>query len=259
MSAIDPCFSTWREILRPRIWWLILAMAGLLPLGGFGDEFETANQHYDQGEFKEAKQGYEKVVGVEGGNANVFYNLGNTEFRLESSGRAILNYERALALDPHHPEARANLSLLRERTGAKLLPAWWGRTIAVNLAPKAWSMAAAVSGWVVLFGLVLLCTSRGETRFSVWMVTLLGAVVCAVAGVALWSIAMDQSLGIITAPEAQARLAPAESAGVAAALPAGSQVRVLSERGDWIYCEMPNASRGWIASDAVEKVRPSKS
>ena len=37
------------------------------------------------------------------GSANVFYDLGNTDFRLGSVGRAILSYERTLALSPHHP------------------------------------------------------------------------------------------------------------------------------------------------------------
>ncbi len=46
---------------------------------------------------------------------------------------------------------------------------------------------------------------------------------------------------------------------MAEALPAGSQVRVLSERGEWIYCELPGTGRGWIPDGAVERVRPAKS
>ena len=36
-------------------------------------------------------------------------------------------------------------------------------------------------------------------------------------------------------------------------------VRVLSERGEWIYCELPGQGRGWIPDGAVERVRPVKS
>jgi hypothetical protein len=46
---------------------------------------------------------------------------------------------------------------------------------------------------------------------------------------------------------------------VAEALPAGSQVRVLSERGEWVYCELPGMGRGWIPDGAVERVRPARS
>ena len=225
---------------------------------GDGD-LETGNQAYDQGKFAEAKQGYEKLIDSGSGSANVFYNLGNADFRLGSAGRAILDYERALALNPRHPEAQANLKLLRDQNGAKLLPLSWSSRMANYLTPEIWTIVAAVSGWAVIFGLVFLVTSRRDENFGLWMLCLLSVVVCAVAVVSLWSIAKDQTLGVITARQAEARLAPAESAGVAEALPAGSQVRVLSERGEWVYCELPGKGRGWIPDGAVERVRPAKS
>jgi hypothetical protein len=30
---------------------------------------------------------------------------------------------------------------------------------------------------------------------------------------------------------------------------------VLSERGDWLYAELPNEQHGWIQASAVERVR----
>ena len=169
-------------------------------------------------------------------------------FRLGSAGRAILDYERALALNPHHPEARANLKILRDQNGAKLLPRSWSSKLADTLSPEIWASLAPVAGWAVLFGIVLLVTSRrAKARFGQWMLCLLSAVVVrGGAGVALEHREADQTLAVITAHEAEARLAPAESAGVAGILPAGSQVRVLSERGEWVYCELPGLGRGWI-------------
>ena len=35
----------------------------------------------------------------------------------------------------------------------------------------------------------------------------------------------------------------------------GSEVVILEERGDWNYAALPNDQRGWIAANAVEKVR----
>jgi hypothetical protein len=170
-----------------------------------------------------------------------------------------LNYERALTLNPRHPEARANLKLLRDQNGAKLLPASWSSRMAGLLSPNAWTVLAAVSGWIVLFGLLFLFTRKQADNLGLWTLTLLSVVVCAVAAVSLWSIRKDQALAVITAKQTEARLAPAESAGVAEALPAGSQVRVLSERGEWIYCELPGLGRGWIPEGAVERVRPANS
>ena len=81
------------------------------------------------------------------------------------------------------------------------------------------------------------------------------------AGVAAFALSLherDRALAIVTAKEAEARLAPAESASLAAVLPAGSRVRVLSERGPWTYCDLPEKRRGWFASEAIERIRPNK-
>src|SRR5258707_14343752 len=57
---------------------------------------------------------------VHGGqwNANLFYDLVNAYSRTRDFGRAVLNYERALALDQHHPEATANLQIARDESRA---------------------------------------------------------------------------------------------------------------------------------------------
>src|SRR4030081_2618451 len=78
-------------------------------------DFTKANQEYAQGHFKEAISGYEALVRAGQWSANLFYDLGNAYFRTSDFGRAILNYERALALQPNHPEAQANLSLARDQ------------------------------------------------------------------------------------------------------------------------------------------------
>ena len=75
--------------------------------------------------FPQAIKGYESLVESRQWNPTLFYDLGNAYFRKGDSGRAILNYERALALDPNHAEARANLQLVRDQARAlELAPGW---------------------------------------------------------------------------------------------------------------------------------------
>ena len=53
----------------------------------------------------------------------------------------------------------------------------------------------------------------------------------------------------------EARLATADNASSILALPPGSEIKVLSERGDWIYAALPNDLRGWIPAKSAERVR----
>ena len=244
---------SWMNVARA-----LLALLILCSTARAGD-FETANDLYDQGKYAEAKRRYEALVDAGTAGANVFFNLGNADHRLGAEGRAILGYERALALEPSHPEARANLNLVRQQTGAKLPSLSWAEKTVVSRSLTFCIIAASLTGWLFIFGCGLIATSARAEKGGLWLVTLIGVVGCALSGTAVWTELKNQALAVVTTKQTEARLAPAASSGVAEALPAGSRVRVLSERGPWVYCELPGRGRGWVAQEAVERVRPERS
>ena len=63
------------------------------------------------------------------------------------------------------------------------------------------------------------------------------------------------ALAIVTGKNVQARLATADTANSILALPSGSEVKILSTRGDWIYAGLPNNLRGWIPAKDAQQVR----
>jgi tetratricopeptide (TPR) repeat protein len=220
-------------------------------------EFEKANQEYAEAHFKEAIAGYEALVRAGQWNANLFYDLGNAYFRTRDFGRAILNYERALALDQHHPEATANLQIARDESRAlELQPTRLERYLQfANI--NQYSIAAAVAFWLGIFGIVALSFARRRPA-SLISLSILCLLVCAMA---VWAIhTLDNgskggALGIVTGNDVQARLATADTANSVLALPAGSEIKILSTRGDWMYAALPNDLRGWIQTKNAERVR----
>src|SRR4030095_10225550 len=147
-------------------------------------EFAKANQEYAQGHFKEAIAGYEALVRAGQWNANLFYDLGNAHFRTHDFGRAILNYERALALDQHHPEATANLRIARDESRAlELLPTKLERSLQFASINQ-FSIAAAVAFWLEIFGIVALIFARRRSA-ALMSLSALCLLVCAIA---VWAI-----------------------------------------------------------------------
>ena len=220
-------------------------------------EFAKANQEFAQGHFKEAITGYEALVRAGQWNANLFYDLGNAYFRTRDFGRAILNYERALALDHHHPEATANLQIARDEARAlELQPTKLERYVQFASSNQ-YSIAAAVAFWLGIFGIVALLFAR---RRSVALISLsiLCLLLCASA---VWAIrtldngSNGRALAIVTGNDVQARLATADTANSVLALPPGSEIKILSTRGDWMYAALPNNLRGWIQTKNAESVR----
>jgi tetratricopeptide (TPR) repeat protein len=220
-------------------------------------EFAKANQEYAQGHFKEAIASYEALVRAGQWNANLFYDLGNSYFRMRDFGRAILNYERAIALDQHHPEATANLQIARDESRAlELQPTRLERYLQFASINQ-YSIAAAVAFWLGIFGIIALIFARRRSAALISL-TILCLLVCTMA---VWAIhildngSKGRALAIVTGKDVQARLATADTANSVLALPAGSEIKILSTRGDWMYAALPNDLRGWIQTKNAEQVR----
>ena len=219
--------------------------------------FAKANADFAAGHYPAAIAGYESLVKDRQWNASLFYDLGNAYFRADDRGRAILNYERALALDPNQPEAKANLQLVRDQTRALELAPGWAEQHLDFLTPTQYAWLAAVAFWgaaAILCGLYL-----ARRRPVVWIFAfLLAGTVGAGAAFAVYQFEMGRSgrdVAIITSKNVQARLATAESAGTVLVLPPGSEIKILSTRGDWIYADLPNDLQGWIPVQSAERVR----
>jgi len=219
--------------------------------------FVRANQDFSEGRFKEAADGYQELERSGQFSATLFYDLGNAWFRLGDFGQAILNYERALAITPHHPEAEANLHLARDQARALELKK---NTIEHYLdagTSTQYSIAGSIALWVALFAAMrLFFLHRRSAKLIALIVLSLG--VCGGAVFALYTLetgSNGRALAIVTGKNIEARLATADNANSVLALPPGSEIKVLSQRGDWIYAALPNDLRGWIPSKSAERVR----
>ena len=78
--------------------------------------FFRANQAYKDGQFKRALEGYLHLIEKGHKNGRLYYNIGNTYYRIEDLGKAILFYERALLLIPRDPDLKFNLAYALDQT-----------------------------------------------------------------------------------------------------------------------------------------------
>lgn len=221
------------------------------------DAFTRANQEFAAGHFREAIDLYNGLVARGETSAALFYNIGNAWYRSGDLGQAILSYQRALMLEPHQPEAEANLRLARDKARALEL-----RRTSVERAlgrgtSAQYTIAAAASFWIAVFALAGWFLARRRSAMLVAVLTL-SLVALAASGYAVYLLetgAKGGPFAIVTAPKTEARVATADNAGTVLTLPPGSEIKILSTRGDWSYAALPNDLRGWIPAKNAERVR----
>ena len=251
--------TRWAHRLKVHVPMCALAYAFLTSpvLAQADSDFARANQEYAQGHFKDAIAGYEGLVRTGQATANVFYDLGNAYFRTADFGGAILNYQRALALERHHPEATANLQIARDEAHALEMQPGRAERYLHFASVNQYTITAAVAFWIAVFCLAASIFARRRSAMLI-LVSICCLLALAISVFAIYTLdrgTKGQALAIVTGKNVQARLATADTAKSVLALPPGSEIKILSTRGDWTYAALPNDLRGWIPAKDAERVR----
>ncbi len=222
--------------------------------------FASANAAYASGDFQVAADTYRALISEGTRDPDVFFNLGNAEFRLDHRGLAALAYERALLLDPTHAESRQNLRFLTRKTGRLVEEPTAFVRFGQRFAENTVVVALSVCAWLFILALaarMFLQPRPGGTRACLYSLAVIGFLGSSVAGTILAAQilhAPPKDRVIVTAEDAKAYTTPALSAKEVISLPPGSVLRVLSSRESWSYVALPGDLRGWVESDAIESL-----
>jgi tetratricopeptide (TPR) repeat protein len=221
-----------------------------------GPTWEAANEAYQKGKYEEAKVDYLQLAAMREYSADLFYNLGNAWFKLGDQGRAILNYERALVLDPGLEEAKSNL-----RTALKIVGNDDQTTFRERIGVYAdyFPMVAAIAFWSAVF--CLLPALRKHGRFTaLWrgLCVVSAFISIGSAGMAFWVGAgsKDSNRALVIESATDLKYGPAVTARPVESLQIGQKVQLISERGDWTFCRASTDNLGWILTRKAERLIP---
>lgn len=85
-------------------------------------DFEKANTLYFQNKFKEAKDVYLEIATQNCRSAELYFNIGNCLYKLDSLEGAILYFERAKKLKPNDEDINLNLQIANGKIVDKIEP-----------------------------------------------------------------------------------------------------------------------------------------
>jgi len=231
---------------------LVAVGAGAQP----NEVFQRAGRSYDGGDFAHAAAAYTKLIQQGYAAPEVWFNLGNAEFRLNHTGAAVLDYRRAWHLAPRDADIAANLRFALEQSGAALPEApLWARCLQ-SLSAGEWRVAALILFWLlaVTACLDLLWPARRKL-FRPLTFALFAALIIALGGVAYWLDLQVRQPEAVVMQNSKVLFAPLPNATEYYALPAGSLVRIEAQDGAWLRINAANRP-GWLPQTNCVAVCP---
>ena len=207
---------------------------------------------------------FERIV-REGGisNGKLYYNIGNTYFKMKDIGRAILNYRRAEQFIPNDPNLRQNLNFARanradhieEKQETRILKTLFFWHYDLSTGTRVYVFAAFfMLLWV--FASVRIFFRR---PFTVWCiaVSLLFSILSGASLIVEHVHRQQTRPGVVIAQEVVARKGNSETyePSFKDPLHAGTEFTLVETRADWSRIELPDSRECWVPKTDIELVR----
>lgn len=225
---------------------------------------QLADSAYRIADYEQAAELYEEVLASGFASPDLYYNLGNTYYRLDRFGLAILNYERALRLRPGMSDARDNLALANSHTVDRIaeLPRLfvvnWYIALITRISPSSWRVITLLFFILCLAAVTVIILSRNVTlRKSALAVAIAAAVLFILSQllmIASTSHFNARAEAIVMEPSVTVKSSPEHQSADKLILHEGTKVTISESLSGWHKITLSDGTTGWCESSAIEQI-----
>ena len=225
---------------------------------------QDADAEYSKGNYQQAIKDYEELLKA-GESAEIYYNLGNAYYRTENITRSVLNYERALLLNPADEDIRFNLQMARSKTIDKITPEsemfffTWYRSLVNLMTIDNWARLAIASMILTLIlALVYLFASHLTLRKIGFYGGVLFLVIFLLSNLFAFQqkqMLMKRNGAIVIAPSVTIKKTPEANSTDQGVIHEGTRVDIIDDTmRDWKEIHLADGREGWIPTSQIEKI-----
>ena len=229
------------------------------------DAMQLAIENYNAGDYQAAIQHYEQILEGDQHALNLYYNLGNCYYRNGNIAKAILNYERALLIDPYDEDVRYNLKLVQQKIEQPLESVneffliEWKQDLQNMASSWTWAIWGVLFLWLGMAGLTLwLLAKQRKKKILGFTAGLAFLLLCLVPFGLAWGRLhhqWDSEMAIILKDDIAMKSAPDLDSETLQPLFAGYKVKLLDQIENWFKIRLSDGNIGWIGTNQVEEIK----
>ena len=225
--------------------------------------FEQGNALYEKEQFNQAIQKY-KEIEKEGYISDVlYYNLGDSYYKLNKIGPSILYFEKALKENPNHKNAKNNLIFANRLALDKIekVPDSVLENISKNFIMKLtynqWAILAVIAAFIAaLFFLIYYFSFKSKSKLLFFNISIFSGIVLAISF--FFAIKNHEKItqtkeAIIFSEKIPVKETPKMNSETLYDLHEGTKVKVLETEGEWSKIKLLNGNEGWIQTESFQE------
>lgn len=243
---------------------IILFLFNGLLFAQYDDLVSRGNNFYQNEQYEEAIALYQRVLDNNYESVYLYYNMGNSYFRMGKLGYAILYYEKALKIDPGDEDASYNLKLANARIVDKIkeLPevpilAYWDLVV-TSLALEGW-LSLFVFFWILFLvsAAIYFLVNRVRVQRLSLMFGLFNITMLIIVGIFLLSSLHRETnidYGILLKSTVTAKSSPDSNQNDAFVIHEGIKFEIEERLTEWSRIKLADGKVGWLPNEVFEPI-----
>lgn len=223
-----------------------------------------AEREYNEGYYHEAILSNNQILeqGLE--STEVYYNLGNSYFKINDLPSAILFYERAKKLKPNDEDIQYNINVANSRIVDNIetvpdifLRIWWNSFYNM-FSTNGWAKITIgfFIAFLFLFGIYLLSKKRAIKKifFVLAVLIFLSTIFSFALSYQKYYYSVEQKEAIVFQPTVTVKSSPNNNSVDLFVIHEGTKVFISDELDNWYEIRIANGSVGWLPKSAAQLI-----
>lgn len=221
--------------------------------------FEEGNKQFKNKEYELALKSYLSIEKQNIFSSELYYNIGNTYFRLNDYTNSILYYERGLKLDPNNEDLNTNLKIAKARLKSDIyiipnffLVRWWNNII--NLfTPYGWAIVSITLLLItcILFIFYYFSFDKKVLLFYALILSILILITSCFAGYTRQNELNSKNQAIVFGEQTIGKDSPDKNSSDKMKILKGQKIKIVDKEDSWIRVKTEDGKEAWIESKDV--------
>ncbi|RCS25975.1 tetratricopeptide repeat protein [Polaribacter sp. WD7] len=226
--------------------------------------FTSANELYKNGKFEEAIVQYKAIESKKVASSELYYNLGNSYYKLNKVGPSIYYYEKALQLNPLNEDVTNNLVFATRLAldNIEALPQTIFQKINTNylqtLSYNQWAIVSILFSFLAATLFLLYYFSYSSSKKRLFFITSIICFLILIGSIFItynqFSFSKNNTKAIVFAEKTEIRNAPTLNSEEIFVLHEGTKVLVLDAVDNWKKIKLADGKLGWIIASEIKEL-----